>query len=215
VYVLNASFPVRSAGSRFLFDTFALGTIGWRRFQSMIVPFPLIAALALIVSIPAAAGGETSSQPAPSTAKPAESSSRGRPALPEHERMLLLQFEWKDKALSLAKRSEADGRVKPAPAPEGRTGVYFRALDNTGALICDGMLPDPFLIRVPPGTPPAGSSSRAPSHPKRDETTFLVRLPSVASLHSLELYRVPQGTAPGAPRDAAEFQLGTFGLAKK
>src|SRR5690349_8683390 len=114
----------------------------------MIVPIPLVAALAFIVSFPAVSCGQSSS-PASSTTPPAQTSPKVRPPLPEHDRMAILKFEWKDQSLSLAERTEAEGRVKPSPSPEGRTGIYFRALDVTGALICDGMLPDPFSIRVP------------------------------------------------------------------
>ncbi len=108
--------------------------------------------------------------------------------------------------------------MKPAPSPAGRTGLYFKALDATGVMICDGVLPDPCIVRAPVVVRPEGQgTSPAPSSPvtERDETSFLVRLPSVAGLHSLELYRVPAGTAPGAARDAVEFRIGTFDLTKK
>jgi len=131
--------------------------------------------------------------------------------------MLVLQFEVKNGQTTLSARTGAEGRVKPAPSPAGRTGVYFRALNAEGGLICDGMLPDPFIVRIPPlAAAPENPSARPAAPPaERDETSFLIRLPDVAALHTLELYRIPAGTPPAAPRGAGEFRMGTFSLTKQ
>jgi hypothetical protein len=175
----------------------------------------MITGLVLAFVMEAANCGEVSAVPPVSGS--AAATAPARPALPKHERIVILQFESKDGKITLAARSEAAGRMKPAPAPAGRTGLYFKALDAAGGLICDGMLPDPYIVRAPAPPPGGQGTSPAPSFPvaERDETSFLVRLPAVAGLQALELYRVPAGTAPGAARDAVEFRMGTFDLTKK
>lgn len=181
----------------------------------MTAQLPIIAGLVLAAAFAAPGGGPVSSLAEMSVEKPAENPSI-RPPLPEHDRMLILQFEVKDGQTTLAARTGAEGRVKPAPSPAGRTGIYFRTLNAEGGLICDGMVPDPFIVRIPPPAAAAENPSTHPATPPdRDETSFLIRLPDVAALHTLELYRVPAGTQPAAPRGAAEFRMATFSLTKQ
>jgi len=180
----------------------------------MTARFPFIAGFALAAAF-AATAGEPNSSPARTTVETAAEKPSTRPPLPGHERMLVLQFEAKDGQLTLAARTGAEGRVKPAPSPAGRTGVYFRALNAGGELICDGMLPDPFIVRIPPAVAAENPSTRPDPPAERDETSFLIRLPDVAALHTLELYRVPAGTPPATPRDAVEFRMGTIALTKQ
>ena len=152
--------------------------------------------------------------PSPVPAEPGPAVS-GPPPHPERQSntMLSLMFSGSPERIQLDRRTVIGARPKPAPRPEGRIGLYFKATDAGGAILADGMLPDPFEIRVPlpkPGDalPPAVTAPIPP----RGDAVFNVRLPDLPALHKIEIFRVPATAQPSEPRDRSDWRIGTFPL---
>ena len=152
------------------------------------------------------------SQPfAPAPAPPApDAPAPARRAMPPHSCIIALIFTASAGGIQVTERTTHAGQLKPFPAPEGRVGLYFRLKDKSGALICDGMLPDPFEVRAIPPRP--GDAPLPGPPPQKQEAVFSVRLPEVPDMGALELFRVPRSATPADPRDRAEWLLGTFPL---
>ncbi len=139
------------------------------------------------------------------------------PSAPEKpRRMLSLIFSGSPRAVRLESSTSIDAMPKPGRRPDGRYGIYYRAVDAHGTTLADGIIPDPYEIRVPlpkPGdpVPPAVTGPIPP----RDEATFNIRLPDLPRAEKVELFHVPPTAQPSDARDRSEWRIGSFPLSRR
>ena len=162
--------------------------------------------------------GDPSAVPDLSAVEVTNRQSRGGRVLPEHSSFLALTVEVSPGGSGggggarLLQRAEHPGRCKPAPAGEGRVGIFFRAIDPQGRTISDGMLPDPFEIRAFPARPERGETPLSAPIPRREAAEILLRLPVTPELRGVELFHVPATAKPDDARDKTEWRIGTITL---
>jgi hypothetical protein len=147
-----------------------------------------------------------------SAATPLELPEKGSQAgqLPPHQHFLALIFSGNQRGVQLVSKRPHEGSMKPLPPADGRNGIYLRAKSREGQTICEGVLPDPFEVRAFP----AQAATAAEPIPQLQDTTFMVRLPMVTNLQSVELYYIPPTAGTSEPPDRSEWQLGKFLLSE-